>query len=823
MSDLRQALNELRQQIEMMPAEPSATLVADLEALARNLLTQSKNTPFEAEARELFSQLAQRSAIPATNPNVGQVRSLIRKARIRIEIAGDDRDLDEAIDILAEALALDPENIEIHELLHQAAQRSAQHMLKVQGLATRYGFTLSEDTTSDSASDPTTSTNTTSIDATNEAELLNEIASTYYAGDYERTIELAEQLPQSEQAQEFKQKAEDNLMRGIVPDHRIPFDARVAYNRANSLVRAGNYEEAERLYREAREIAERSGIRSWKDVEQALLEIQDLVLARQLLADGDRLLAADEWSEALSKYEGSLRVVPNNPEAEERIKLVKRIQEQYDQANIRLSTISGSLMERADGLVNLLTVLSNLRQVLPGSARLQQMVNDTNAHLQNVKAQLIDQGQATLSRIEGVSSLEDKYRLAEESLELFTMATRLDPTDSEAIAGKRQAEQLVTELREGRQIIERASGLIAQNFDNELAQARQMLSGLRHFAQDPRYQNLVGELLGRHIERVELALDRRDIEAAARWLAICKEEPFRVLGRRTEILRLENELRALRQRRFLSWGAAGIILLMILAAIGYINRTPILGVIAPSDTPSPTGTMTFTATATATATDTPSPTSTPSDTPTATATSTPTNTPLSPEEQTATAFALATSTAQTLAAINTATQEEINLANQRATEQRAIDLTATRDAFLSQQTSTAAVRTQIASQTFAAATGFFVQTQQAQATLTATNRPPTSTPTPTRTFTPTATATPRTYICQVFTSSVGGVNIRETPNGTVIGTFFPNERGDVYEQQRDRNGVVWYFIELTRDGELIQGWVADTVVGEFDPPCPPVD
>ena len=61
-----------------------------------------------------------------------------------------------------------------------------------------------------------------------------------------------------------------------------------AYNRANSLVRAGNYEQASGLYREARELAERDGILTWKDVEQALLDIQDLALARELLTDGDR-------------------------------------------------------------------------------------------------------------------------------------------------------------------------------------------------------------------------------------------------------------------------------------------------------------------------------------------------------------------------------------------------------------------------------------------------------------------------------------------------------------------------------------------------------
>lgn len=136
----------------------------------------------------------------------------------------------------------------------------------------------------------------------------------YYAGDYQQVIDLANRVinlqPGNATALEYRQKAEDNIIRGVVPDHRIPFDARVSYNRANSLVRAGNYNEAERLYREARDIAERSGILSWKDAEQALLDIQDLSLAREMVAEGDRLMSADNWSEARRKYEARCKSFP---------------------------------------------------------------------------------------------------------------------------------------------------------------------------------------------------------------------------------------------------------------------------------------------------------------------------------------------------------------------------------------------------------------------------------------------------------------------------------------------------------------------------------
>ncbi len=825
MSDLRAALDNLRQQIEALPASGADT--HDLEIQARDLLAQSKNTPFEEEARELFSQLSRLGV--SSSPATGQVRSLLRRARIRIEIAGDDQDLDEAIDILAEALDLDPQNAETLDLLMQAGQRSSQHALKVQGLMERYGLKTPEAPLEGAEEDdkpevewatppsPPPSASQPLPDDVNIEALMTEIADTYYAGDYARTVELANRLldadPNHVQALEFQQKADDNLMRGVVPDHRIPFEARVAYNRANSLVRAGNYEEAERLYREAREIAARAGIHSWRDVEQALLEIQDLSLARQLIADGDRLLAGDDWSGALQQYRGALGVVPNYPEAEERIALLRKVQEQFDKANVRLGMISGSLTERARDLVEILNTLAMIRQTLPNSPRLQETTDETNRRIQSIKTQLVDQGTSLVGRVENTISVEEKYRLAEEAKSLLGAAVDLDSADAQAMATLRRAEQLSGELHEGRQLMERAAGLIAQNFDNELAQARQMLSGLRHHAQDQRYQMLVGDLLSRHLERVEAAIDRHDIDAATRWLSICKEDPFRILGRRTELLRLENDIRKLKQRRLMRiLGLVGIVA-MVFAVIAFLNRGAIERGFFPTDTPTSTASSTATATATATATNTATATSTVTNTATATPT------PLSTEDQIATANAAATSAAETQAAIALITATAEQQLNNQIETQRANDLTVTQDEANNNNTSTAAARTQQASQTRNA------QTEQAQATfdqydtLTATFQPPS--PTPTLRPSPTPTPEPQ-YLCRIA-STAGNVNIRDAPSGDIIGVFPVTEVAEVYNQERGPDSVIWYFVLYEpEDGEPIEGWVSSAVVREIDGDCPPL-
>src|SRR4051812_2899986 len=140
MATLQQQLAELRRRIEALPADARSAEIAPLEAEARTLLASSKNTPFEEEAKTLFAELARRGTAPA--PESAALRGLLRRARIRMEIAAGDEDFDEAVDILAEALAQDPGSMDAVNLLRQAAQRNAQLSMKVRDLLNRYGIPL---------------------------------------------------------------------------------------------------------------------------------------------------------------------------------------------------------------------------------------------------------------------------------------------------------------------------------------------------------------------------------------------------------------------------------------------------------------------------------------------------------------------------------------------------------------------------------------------------------------------------------------------------------------------------------------------------------
>jgi tetratricopeptide (TPR) repeat protein len=776
MADLRQQLDRLRRELDALPDSATASEIARLENDARAMLAQSKNTSYEAEARELFSELARRNAPPT--PEAATVRGLLRRARIRIEIAGDEDDIDEAIDILAEALDYDPNNEEVHDLLRQAAERSPHLELKVRGLMERYDLELPDEEARPVPPAPEARPRPSEARPAREAHvspeavnaLLSDVSQAYYSGDYQRAVDLANRVlaedPRNAQAQDYRQKSEDNLLRGVVPDHRIPFDARIAYNRANSLVRAGNYDEAERLYREARDLATRAGITSWKDAEQALLDIQDLALAREMLAEGDRLLAADDWDNALLKYEGAMRVVPNDPLAQERIDLVRNVRQQFDQATVQLNMSAGSLSERARELQRLLNMLASLRQLLPGSERLKRLVREIEERVDNIIGQLYNQAQGALTRIDSVTLLDERLRLTSEAVRALETGAELDPANEDINSLLQRARQSEADMSGAQHVIERASALIAQNYENELSQARTMLTGLRHHAQDPRYRMIVSDLLARHLERAESALDNNDPQTAQRWLDMAKEEPFRILGRRTDILRLEEEVRKMRRRQYGLWLVGGVVVIVILAAVGIATRStwqPILNPpthtptftpsITPTRTSTPEPTLTLTPTSTPTITLTPTSTETPSITPTSTSTPTPTHTP-------------------------TPTWT-----------------------FTPSYTPTATYTPSI--------------------TPTPTNTP-TLTSTPTATYTPSITPTP-IALCRVYADR-DAVNVRVQPNPVATRIFTANlgQTMDVMDQQLGVDNQRWFQVTVEFEEAVVTGWVRADLVKALGDPCPPL-
>jgi hypothetical protein len=84
MTNLQARLDDLRRRL--LESTGDQETLAQLEEEARVLLTDAKNTPHERATQALFAELA-RMSNPASVSSA-TVRGLLRRARIRIEIAG---------------------------------------------------------------------------------------------------------------------------------------------------------------------------------------------------------------------------------------------------------------------------------------------------------------------------------------------------------------------------------------------------------------------------------------------------------------------------------------------------------------------------------------------------------------------------------------------------------------------------------------------------------------------------------------------------------------------------------------------------------------
>ncbi|MDQ7037395.1 MAG: SH3 domain-containing protein [Anaerolineae bacterium] len=354
--------------------------------------------------------------------------------------------------------------------------------------------------------------------------------------------------------------------------------------------------------------------------------------------------------------------------------------------------------------------------------------------------------------------------LANDALRLAEFSVELNPGDADSSQLLAESRALVGDMQRAKQTIERASALIAQNFDSELTQARRgMLANLSNNAQDDRYRATVNDLFMRYLERAEIAFEEGDTTEAKQWIDAMGEDPFRILGRRTEIYRLEGIIRGQRNRNRAIGGGIIVIILLIAIAGAFAARPQISAVFFPTDTPTETSSPTIAATETATQTLTPSYTPTPSNTPTPSPSWTP-------------------------------------------------SLTAT-------WTSTP-TWTWTPSPTW---TPSWTPT----ASLTPTHTPtasstPTASATSTASLTPSITSTPLP-ICRVIVLESQGIRLREEPsvNSVRLNTLSQGTAMDVIEQVREIG--IWYRVRLDTPEGVAFGWIRSDTVQAISPSgCPAI-
>ena len=206
--------------------------------------------------------------------------------------------------------------------------------------------------------------------------------------------------PDDQEAKDRLAQIEDNIRRGIVPDSRVPFEARVAFGRAQSLERAGRFEEARESYRSALMEARQGGplLQNWQPAVEAMLRIDNSIIARETRDEADALMQSDRWREAMEKYETVLKLLPDDSHAADRLHLLHKLQEQSDAARTRLKMMSGNLVETSQSVVAVMRTIRELRPKMPESQQLADLEAEIHAESQTLKDRLLERGQQLLSQ-----------------------------------------------------------------------------------------------------------------------------------------------------------------------------------------------------------------------------------------------------------------------------------------------------------------------------------------------------------------------------------------------------------------------------------------
>lgn len=650
-------LTDIKVQIDELRKRSQSANKDELEGLlneARALLKKAFQTEHEEDARQIFRSIREtidqsgvsESSSFAKNDAGSDLAKRIQRERARSE-TGSMEDLQLAINGLGDILKqTDPQNKPIRtdalSVLKMIADKGPVMSRKVEDLLKSEEFQQTGDITDlliqlgrpqsspsksereipePGAGKATSVANDSSSSGGNTQDKLASARRKFYAGEYYDAIDILSEVlrvePNNQEARDRITQAEDNIKRGFVPDTRVPFEARVAYGRATSLERAKKYEEAKEFYNKALEEGRKGGpeLANWPSAIEALLRIEQEIIAQQTLDEADALMRQDKWREAMEKYEIVLKLSPGEMKAQKNLELLRKVQEQFEKARIQLTAMTGSLSEMAQMVIELKQSIQSLRPQMSDSKMLESIDADINAKARNLKNRMIDRANNLLTQVTLTPAISERKRMLTEATKLLDQSYII-VSDEESFELAQTASLDLAKVTEAERALVDARRYINSNTEQDSRMAKDKLREIREYNQDPNFRQLVAMLLRQYVSYAEDAIRDKRFELAIQWVSGAKEEPFKVLGRSDEIYRLEQDIETGKRRPWVlrALYAVGIILTLVFAFT--LTKQVWQPVFEP----------TFTPTVTVTPTSIPS-TSTPTLEPTATFTPEPTLTP----------------------------------------------------------------------------------------------------------------------------------------------------------------------------------------------------
>lgn len=649
-SELKMELDDLQSRSRSIEHEELEKLLAE----ARTLLKKSVQTEHEEDARKIFRFIRDRiesgSSSTATTSSTTEsvtkdaLLKRIQKERNRID-TGIMADVGLAInglgDVLKQADYQDiqtrQEALKVLKLITEQglnAREKVENYLRseefqgntdVSDFLSQLGGSERKRETTSSNNNEAISNNSSSNIANSDSSIKEKLDSArrkYYAGEYYETIDILSDVlrvdKDNKEALDRLALSEDNIKRGVVPDTRVPFEARAAFGRGQSLERAKKYTEAKVAFNEALQEASKGGreLINWSPAVEALLRIEQEIIAQQTLEEADALMRQDKWRDAIEKYQIVLNLSPGDVKAQENIELLSKVQEQFETARIQLTAMTGSLAEMAQIVVDLKSSIQSLRPRMPQSKLLESMDSDIKAKARNLKSRMIERASNLMTQVTLTPAISERKRMLTEVTKILDQSLLID-SDDEVFETAQIASLELTKVTDAEKSLIEARRYINSNTEIDARMAKDKLRELREYNQDPIFRQIIAMLLRQYIDRAEEAIREKRFDQASFWISGAKEEPFKLLGRSDEVYRLEQDVELGRRQPLVRLGIyITMALLFIIITIGLsrpfwspaINNTVTPIVTSTDDVPPTlTPTIEFVSTMTNTATPTQAP------------------------------------------------------------------------------------------------------------------------------------------------------------------------------------------------------------------------
>jgi tetratricopeptide (TPR) repeat protein len=536
---LTERLAKLRNDLTSLHDTPKRQQILELEQEARHLMQDAIGSDLVDEASDLLLEIISFRREYASKTETAaelDVEDALHEVEVTI-LAGSISDMRESVRILDRILQQHPENTEAYQLLARIMKESSapQDMVVevLSGVQSEQAQRLLAGLGHSELGSPKEQIR----------RLQNYMLDVFHAGEYKETLKTCAAIldldPNNSQAIEYREKAEDFIERGVVPDSKLPLDARTAFGRGVSAMRAGIYEQAQSYFESAIEIAkEEGGIENWGDAKRALVQIDRWITAKNFIEEGDKKFSEGLWVEALSQYELSLKSredpytqkeVKDSSERERALhdpkdpynthrkyELITKLLRFEHELEEELRVLQVGLVKQAEYLGNNHQLLLESRNYLPASSKLNALIEKVQSRIAKVSTELQRQIEDVYHQVPSAHTLDERIRLLRQIRVYLSAMEGITTVDEEIQYNvKRLWEQAFSALSRFRQATQWLAPPIEEG---DLGAIRLFLNTFSYYILDSRYQRILSNYIYECLNYCEIAQVDAQWETADEWL-----------------------------------------------------------------------------------------------------------------------------------------------------------------------------------------------------------------------------------------------------------------------------------------------------------------